>query len=283
MSFKIKEDFNKEEPSHNLAICYKVKKGFEDKPDDIDKKNHIFWLNYNSKNKNGKKEIDIIEKNYRFCPVIESSSTENKQTTRMVIFAKAGAGKTVLVNRICEVFHSKNPEKPIYFITNNNAKSDPALSHSIYTFLSLNKLLKKYSDENEMNSFKRGINDGNIFDDSLIVFDDIQLNEDKKKKTLFYAFVNVILNFKRKNLIHFIFTTHDVSDGLYTRNLFTELTHYIFYTGSLLNRNNLILEKKLKLSSEEIRRMTDNDKTRWTCIMVDKKVVLTQNECYKLK
>lgn len=283
MSFEIKENFNQDNPAQNIAICYKVKKGFEEKPKDLDTKNHIFFLNYDSKNKNGKQEIDIVNKNYRFCPIIESSSKENKQTTRMVIFGKGGSGKSVLVNRICEIFHSQNPDIPIYFLTNNNWKEDHELTHNIYTFLNLNKLLKKYSNAKEIDDFKNGANDGNIFNNSLIVFDDCQLNEDKKKKNLFYAFVNIILNHKRKSLIHFIFTTHDVSDGLYTRNLFTELTHYIFYTGSLLNRNNLILEKKLKLSSNEIRHMTDNDKTRWTCIMVDKKVVLTQNECYKLK
>lgn len=283
MSFKIVENFNKDNPSQNIAICYKIKKDHEYKPDDVDEKNHIFWLNYDQRNKKEKQEIDLSNMNYRFFPIIESSTNENKQTTRMVIFAKAGAGKTVLINRMCELFHLQYKDKPIFFISNNNVRKDESLTHSIYTFISLDKLIKKYSNEKEMNDFKKGINNGDCFDDSLVVFDDCQLNENKQKKTIFYEFVNVILNFKRKNLIHFIFTTHNVSDGLYTRNLFTELTHYIFYTGSILNRNNLILERKLKLSSDEIRRMTDNDETRWTCILVDKKVVLTQTECYKLK
>lgn len=283
MSFEIKEDFNKEEPSHNLAICYKVKKGFEFKADDMDEKNHIFWLNYDPRDKTGRKEIDITEKNYRFFPVIESSTDDNIQNSRIILFGKSGSGKSSIINRMAQIFHSQNKDLPIYFITNNNAKDDPALTpKSMYTFINVNKLINMYSDKKNMSDFKTGRNDGDCFNNSLIIFDDISLEEDKKSLVIFHAFANVCATHKRKARIHYIFSTHDTSN-IYTKILYKEATHYILFNFGLTNRCNYILEEKFKMTKAEIDKICDNEDSRHTVIFVDKKIVMAQNRVYKLK
>lgn len=272
----IEKDINK-----YFAFCYSVKKN-DDKPwEDIDYNGKYYFARYlnDTEGQNKSENIILDIEQFKLIPLIKGYDPKNKQRSVIVIFGKSGSGKSVLTNRICELYHSMNTDKKIYFVSNNNYMKDTSLNHDLYEFINLNHLIKRFSNPVEMEKFRNG----DEFDNSLMVFDDIDLNDNIKDKKTFFVFLGIILKFKRKNLISVIFTTHDVSDYQYTRLLFVELNMYIIYNGSLMNRSNRILEHYLKLRTDEIKRITDNQQSRWTAIDADIKTVITENEIYALK
>lgn len=278
MKYIFDKKIDKSKINKYIGFCYTVKKN-NDKPwDDVDYNKQHYFARYDDDNgKSNEVDMDINE--FKLVPMIKMYDPQNKQRSVVVIFGKSGSGKSVLTNRMCELYISLNPKKKIYFITNNNYLKDQSLNHDIYEFMNLNELIKKYSNPDELDKFK--ISDE--FDDSLIVLDDIDLNDNVKAKKVFFAWMGIILKFKRKNLISLIYTCHDISDYQYTRLLFVELNMYVLYNGSLMNRSNRVLEKYIKLTKDEIRRITDNKSSRWTAIDCDIKTVLTENEIYSLK
>lgn len=276
MRYTFDKKLNGKEINKYIAFCYAVKKNEENPVDDIDYDKQHHFARYGE---GDGEDVDLDINEFKLIPMIKGYDPNNKQRSVIVVFGMSGSGKSVLTNSICELYKSMNPKKKIYFLTNNNYMKDTSLNHSIYEFLNVNELIKKYSNPQELDKFRTGSD----FDDSLMVFDDIDLNDNPKAKKILFAFLGVILKFKRKNLISVIWTTHDISDYNYTRLLFVELNAYVMYNGNLQNRSNRVLEHYLKLTKDEIRRLTDNKTSRWSCIFTDIKTVVTQNEIYSLK
>lgn len=276
MHYSFENKIDKKDAHKYFAFCYSVKKNEEKPWNDIDCNKKYYFARYSDGKEN---DIVLDIEKYKLIPLIKICDPKNKQRSVIVIFGKAGSGKSVLTNNICELYRVQNPLQKIYFISNNNVMRDTSINHAIYEFINLNQLIKRFSNVEEMEKFRTS----DEFDNSLIVFDDIDLNDDIKKKKVFYTFLGIILKFKRKNLISVIFTTHDISDYRYTSLLFIELNMYIIYNGNLMNRSNRVLEKYLKLTQKEIKKITDNKTSRWTAIDVDIKTVITENEIYGLE
>ena len=55
----------------------------------------------------------------KLIPLIKICDPKNKQRSVIVIFGKAGSGKSVLTNNMCELYRVQNPTQKIYFISNN--------------------------------------------------------------------------------------------------------------------------------------------------------------------
>ena len=277
MKYTFDKKIDRNKLNKYIGFCYSVKHNEENPVDDINYDKQYYFAKYDEKDKGP--EVILNRDTHKMIPMIKQFDPSNRQRSVYLIFGKAGSGKSVLTNRICELYKLMNPTKKIFFITNNNYMKDTALTHSIYEFLNLNEIIAKYSNKDELDAFRTGTE----YDDSLMVFDDVDLNDNVKAKKIYYAFLGIILKFKRKNLISTIITTHDISDYGYTRLLFVELDGYIMYNGGLQNRSNRVLETYLKLTKDEIRRITDNKSSRWTCILTDLKTVMTENEIYSLK
>lgn len=221
-------------------------------------------------------EIDFSNTQLQLLPIL---SNDNEQRDVMVIFGASGSGKSYLSNQIATMYHVFNPTKKIYFISNNNYMEDKALTHSMYTFLKLNELIETYAEKEEIEDFKNSSVD---YKNSLIVFDDIDFDRDVESKKIFFSFLNIILKFKRKANISVIFTTHDVTDFMYTRPLFNEMTCYISFSGDLKNRSNRVYKDYLKLTSQELDKIANNQSSRWTCVKTRYKLVITEKEIYRL-
>lgn len=244
---------------------------------EVDDSEPAYYLKCGPDSGKGASEVNFSV-SYKILPILNQHVKDNLQRSVMVIFGASGSGKSVLTNQVCEIYHLLNPRQKIYFISNNNVYRDTSLNHGIYTFIKADDLLEKYSDPEIFKDFKTN----NDFDNSLMVFDDIDFSESKESKKLFFGFLNIILKFKRKNLINVIFTTHDVSDYSYTRTLLSELNQYVFFAGDLKNRSNRVLQTYLKLRPKEIERMTEQSSSRWICINSTKRTVLSEDQIYSL-
>ena len=220
-------------------------------------------------------ELNLYGTSVELIPLL---SLDPAQRDVMVIFGASGSGKSYLANKISLLYNNFYPSRKIYFITNNNANKDKALDHDIYIFLKLDDVIEKYSNEEELKDFK--VN--NEYNNSLIVFDDIDLAENIDSKRIFFAFLGVILKFKRKNNISVLYTTHHISDYKWTRELLVEQTCYIAFTRGLKNRSNRIYTDYLKLEKDEIDRIVKNNRSRWTCIKDSYKLVITEKEIFSL-
>ena len=150
-----------------IGFCYSVEKNEHMPWDDIDYNKPYYFAKYEQNDEARHIDLDINE--FKLVPMVKMYDPKNKQRSIIVIFGKAGSGKSVLTNRICELYNIMNNNKKNYFITNNNYMKDVALNHDIYEFMNLNQLIKKYSDPAEMEKFRTS----DEFDDSLIVPDDI--------------------------------------------------------------------------------------------------------------
>lgn len=266
MFYSADKHFKKENMSSYVAVAF-----------DTDQKDQDLYYIKAARERTRKRFpfIDYRDTPYEFIPIL---SADPEQRDVLVCFGASGSGKSYFANKIAIIYKDMNPKRKIYFITNNNFQRDTALTHSLYEFINLNDLLDEYNQPGALEEFK--INDA--FDNSLIVFDDIDLQEDKGKKELFFTFLGVILKFKRKNQVSVIYTTHHVSDYKYTRELLIEQTCYIIFSGDLKNRSNRVLTDYLKLSSDEVSKIVNNDSSRWTCIKTRYRTVITQKEIYGL-
>lgn len=275
MKFIIENNFEKDKCNDYIAIGYKVNSPNSEgvpEPDGITPATFVRV----SRNEG---HISLkLKREYRFLPIIQQCKTNNLQRSVIVIFGASGSGKSVLTNSICKTYNKFKPNQKIYFISNNNVKIDKSLTHEIYTFIKADDIIEKYSDPEELNDFKTN----NDFNNSLIVFDDVDFENDIKAKKVFFAFLGVILKFKRKNLINVIYTTHHVTDYKYTRELLRELTDYYFFGGDIKNRSNRVLAEYLKLTKPEIARLTSDENSTWKGINTTKRVVLSPNEMYSL-
>lgn len=278
MPYILDEKMNQEYVDKYIAIAYKVLNPDSDSPPEFDPQERPRWLRQS--NQGPHEEIKLIE-GVQFLPIVQMTNPKNIQRSVFVIFGMGGSGKSVLTNSICQTYNALNPKKNIYFITNNNYKIDSALDHDIYKFINADDFFDNFLENpDELKSFKTETSN---FDDSLIVFDDIDFEENIKKKKIFFNFVDILLKFKRKNSINIIYTTHDVTDYKYTRGLCREMTDYIFFGFDLRNRSNRILETYLKLSTKEIHRLTSNKKSRWIMVNAVKRFALATNEIYSFQ
>lgn len=284
IKYSFDRKFDRKQIDKYVAFCYNVKENELKPQDDIDTKKPYYFIKYENKDEDDNtpklhSELRVDRSMFRFIPMIRGYKENNKQRSVIYIQGASGSGKSVLTNTIATLFHNQYPNQKIYFVSNNNVFKDDSLTHSIYTFIKLDDLITKYSNPFEMKAFKTGSD----FDNSLMIFDDVDLNDNIKHKKIFFAFLGILLKFKRKNLINIIYTAHDQTDYNYTRLLLVELNMIVIYNGSLMNRSNRILKHYLKLTTDEIKRITENKTSRWSCINCDLKTVITQNEIYGLK
>lgn len=276
MKFIIDNNFNKEKCNDYVAIAYKLLDPDAEGvplPDGVTKARYV-----RASRKEGLTSI-TLKREYQLLPIIRQCKENNLQRSVMVIFGASGSGKSVLTNSISEIYKSMQPNHKIFLISNNNAKHDKSLEHEIYTFIHSDEIIEKYSDPKELGDFRTNSD----FDNSLIVFDDVDYENDKKAKNTFFAFLGVLLKFKRKNLINIIYTTHHVSDYKYTKELLRELTDYFIFGGDIKNRSNRVLAYYLQLTKKEIRRLTSSKNATWSGINTARRTVLTPNEIYSLE
>lgn len=286
--YGLSEDYDERyECEDYVAFMFKVKyidklKGiYEAEKDQRDS----YFVSATANKHNNTKAKDILKvpsPDYKFLPLMRQNCKNSKNIQRdvFVITASSGSGKTTLIVRISMLYKGLNPNNNIIFVSSKNMLIDPSFDKSLFDFIPFDEFMEEFTDE-KISEFETN----NLFDNTLIIFDDIVLStitkELKDKKDRFFKLLAVILNLKRMNYISLIYCCHETSDYTYTRLLFNEMTGYITFNTDLKNRSNLILKEYLKLSKHEINRIV-NCESRWTAILTRPRAVLTETELFAL-
>lgn len=275
MQLNINESFSEEEKMSFVAILYEsdAQKGSIPFPNN-NKIKYITAKELEEKDKNDFRRIKVRNKNNFFLPMITFHTDKNIQRDVYIVFGAAGSGKSVFINFLAMLHSKLQPKQKILFFTNNNYKIDTSLTHSLYEFVDLEEMLK----EVDIKEFQTS----DQYDNTLLIFDDCDLDHDMDLKRKYYNFIGILLKFKRKNKINLIISCHDESSGRWSKLLFIEMSNYVFFNNSLKNRSNIILKDYLKLTSAEIKEMTSANKS-WIVINTKKKTVITPKLIYSLE
>ncbi len=275
MQLNIDESFNEEEKMNIVAIIYETDAQKGSIPFPNNKKiKYITTEELEEKRKNDFQKLKIRNKNKFFLPMITFHTDKNIQRDVYIVFGASGSGKSVFINFLAMLHSKLQPKQKILFFTNNNYKIDTSLTHSLYEFVDLEEMLQ----EVDIKEFQTS----DQYDNTLLIFDDCDLDHDMDLKRKYYNFLSVLLKFKRKNRINLIISCHDESSGRWSKLLFIEMTNYVFFNNSLKNRSNIILKEYLKLTSAEIKEMTSANKS-WIVINTKKKTVITPKLIYSLE
>lgn len=207
------------------------------------------------------------------------------QQERDVIYLSgaSGGGKTYLLNSIIEFYKARYPNNKVYFITKNNWRQDRSLNKDLYHFVDVEKFIEKYEDEKNVEEFLK--DEDKKYSNSFYVFDDIGALEAIGKTAVktCWSIINIILENKRKAGISIAVISHVPTNYKQTSLLIRETKKYIVFPSSLQVRSDRFLASYLGLSSDQLKVIVNEKGTKWVCIDIPKRAVITQRKMYFLE
>lgn len=233
------------------------------------------------KNTVSKYTLKPLNAKHKFLPILHQNTknSSNIQRDVCVVFGASGSGKSTTTTKMAQIYKGLNPENKIYYISSKNMLIDPSFKKDLYQFISFDDFMERFSIDEELDEFRTG----HELDNSLIIFDDLIFKNNKLKQKFYDGFMTIVLNLKRMNYISLIYCMHEMSDYKNTRTLFNEMTMYICFSCDLKNRSSLILKDKLKLTKEEIQKITSSSaNSRFSCILTRARCVITENEIFSV-
>ena len=217
-------------------------------------------------------------KRLMLMPYIPIKSQQDR--CMMYLAASSGAGKSYFVNQYCELYHGLHKGRNrILFFTMNDFKADRSLNHDLYDFVDMKIFLEHFKDEENIREFETS----HEYDNSMFVFDDIGSLTGQDEKTI-WSIINIILEFKRKNLISAIIISHIPTLGHLTKLLIREIRNYVIFPANLQVKSDRLLNNYLGLSKKQIDKITNEDyeNSLWVSIDTKRRIVITQNTEYFL-
>ena len=226
-----------------------------------------------------------LSENYRFTVLPYLSLKQQQERSTIYISGASGSGKSYLLNNIIKEYKQHYPNNTVYYITKNDWKADRSLEpKSMYRFVDVNKFIQYYSNEKHIEEFL--LDKNKKYYNSFFVFDDIGALEkiSKTHADTLQLIIDIILENKRKAGISIAILSHVPSNYKKTALLIREMKQYIFFPGNVQARSDRILNTYLGLSKAEIEKMisVDSQISKWVCIDVARRLVLTQRSAYML-
>jgi predicted AAA+ superfamily ATPase len=142
--------------------------------------------------------------------------TKDKKTREVwYVSGPSGSGKSYIAKGLAAEYRAYFPDRPVFLIS--KLTEDSTLDK--LKFIERIDTAKLVEDP---------ITDLKMFDDSMIIFDDIE-NFDKETDKVIQNLANSIASTGRHNNITMVYITHLLSDYKRTRLLLMEATHYVLY------------------------------------------------------
>ena len=216
----------------------------------------------------------------RMMPMPYISGPSDEERDVIFIVGSSGCGKSYFTNFQAKLYKFLTGNK-IFYLTTNNVEKDRSLDKNLYVFLDVYDFLDYFSDPDKLKEFTANSPE---FDNSLIIFDDIDAIEGKNNQKVLYSVLNVFLTNKRKNNISIIFISHQGSDYRKTSLIIKEMNKYVVYPSSQTAKADIVLNDKLKLTTAQIKRIVDEDykNSKFVSIDIKRRLITTANTSYFL-
>lgn len=212
-----------------------------------------------------------LENGYKF----QLAPRPVKEKERMTLFvaAESGAGKSWFVREYAKSYRKMFPKNPIYLIS----------------YLDYDETLEEYKEITRINAFEPKFLDECLdleleeFQDSFVIFDDIDSIVKLKTKNIIYGFLNKLLRIGR----HYRTSVAYVGHALYGSN---EIKQVLFEAQSITIFPKFLTYKKLKyllevylgFSKEQIAKIRAIKDRAVTIIKGPDKLILSDTQCFML-
>lgn len=211
---------------------------------------------------------DDISKNFSMIHIPDDGKFQqipDPETERQIlyIFGPSGSGKSTYAKNYIKEWKKKNDGKVYLF---SSLKEDESLDEIKPKRIIIDEKLVEEPLDTEM------------FEDSLVIFDDIDVIKEKDIKNAVYDVLNGILEIGRHFRIGCILTNHLPSNGKDTRRILNECHSITYFPHAGGGRGTkYFLENYAGLSLKEMRKIKKM-KTRWAtifkvypmCVMTEK-------------
>ena len=195
----------------------------------------------------------------------------NTETEREIIYitGASGSGKSYYTKNYCIEYKKAFKKRDIYMFS--------ALSEDT-TLESINLKRVKIDD-----SLISDPIDVSLFEESLVIFDDIDVIGNKKHREAVYTVLNQVLEIGRHFKIGCIITNHLPTGGKDTRRILNEASVVVYFPHSgSLRQLRYLLEQYVGLDKLDMVR-AKKSKSRWACVFKNyPQVLMTEKEMWLL-
>ena len=233
-------------------------------------KNQIISINENDEEvRTSYKDIKLEKNKNQIFQVI---GDPNEERYIYYIIGRSGSGKSYFIKQWISLFyHELYKKRPIYLFS--YLDSDKTLDELKY--------IKRIKLDNEF------LNDDEItskdFNNSCVIFDDIDNIKNKKIKKKVDDLLNEILVVGRHENITALITRHTATNGQETKIILAESHAYVIFPTGIGNKPlKYLLDNYLGLDNSQISKIK-NSKSRWVCIQRTFPLsVITEKDTYLL-
>lgn len=220
-----------------------------------------------------KGDVDAIELDDNHHFQLAPGPTKEKERMTMFVAGESGAGKSYFVKQYAIQYKNMFPRNDIYLIS----------------YLEYDETLDTYDEITRLNAFKPEFLaeclkiDMEDFQDTLVIFDDIDSIVNKKQKTQIYGLLNKMLRIGRHYNISVCYSGHELYSNHELKAILNE-SMTVTFSPKFLNFKKMkyLLEEYFGLSKTQIQRIRDIKDRSVTYIKGSDKVILSTSQCFIL-
>jgi hypothetical protein len=203
---------------------------------------HVVSVSDQFLNNNGKEEKDNLIKEFRQLKIANDSKFQHipdttKEREILYITGPSGSGKSTYTRKYLEQYKKKFKNRPIYLFS--SLPSDESLDKVQPKRIKLDETI--HTDPIKVEELQ----------ESICIFDDIDVISDKKIREGVYVILNQVLEIGRHYKIHCVVTNHLPTNGKDTRRILNE-AHTVTYFPHSAGGIKYMLEEYVGLDKKQI-------------------------------
>lgn len=215
------------------------------------------------------KEIEL-EKDFKFQVI----PRKGKERDIIFVTGESGSGKSTYCSKYVEQYIKEYPKNEIFLIS--------FLPHDdVLDKIKKLKRLDVFNDEFMSEIENISIND---FENSLIIFDDVDSVPLKKTKQKLYSLINQILRLGRHSKTSLVFCGHELFLRDETKSLLNESSHIVYFPRTIgTGKLERLLKVYLGFNKEQIKTINEITDTRSITILKGyPKIIIADHLIYHL-
>ena len=193
-------------------------------------------------------------KNFKFLGIANDQLVPNPKTERQILYitGPSGSGKSTFARKYLEEYKKQFKDNPIYLFS--SLPDDESLDDVEPKRIRIDQSL--YTDPISIKDFEN----------SVVIFDDIDVISDKKIREAVYALLNQILEIGRHHSITCLVTNHLPSNRSDTRRILNECHSFTYFPRSSSAKIKYVLTEYLGLDKHQIASFKRKN-SRWVSVI----------------